>query len=142
MNIDDLNKDDITDEFILNNFDIDVERKERSKSEFTDLEHEQIKGGIIEDFLKAIKDEYEMALQSIRIPQGSRIEDITIDFHEDFDYTSYLRISYVLKHNETDKEVIGRLKKSVRSDIKKYQASITREEKERLEYEKLKKKYE
>jgi hypothetical protein len=141
MNIDELNKDDITDEFILANFDVDVERKERSKAGTTDLEEGGIKGGSIEDFLKSIKDEYDMALQVLEIPKGSRLEDITINFYSEYDYT-YLRVSYVLKHNETDNEVIGRLKKSVRADIKKYQASITREEKERLEYEKLKKKYE
>lgn len=147
-----MNLDEITDEWVLANFDINKERKTIEnivslgqsyydpcgKVDINEYATGLVKS--VEEQTKVWRENPDNAHCKILVEQETVYEWGDIDEHKE------LGIYALCDRNETDKEVISRIKKKERAKISSKKSAekrvLMKEEKERKEFERLKAKYE
>ena len=145
MDITKLELGDVTDELILQHYDIEVERKSKHKNTTEYMGDLFEFEGKIFDFLAKIQSDYDILIANLNIPNGYEIGEAVFCIVPDYDYTS-IEVRIVFSRLETDEEVLQRLFNGIRRNIKRYKKSLktveTAKDEERKLYEKLKNKYE
>lgn len=145
MDITKLEIGDITDELILQHYDLDVERKSKYKNDTRYIYIMGICEGEIFDFLNNWQKAYDKVIDDIEVPNGYHFTGAVLVPVEEYEYTN-IEVRIRFSHLETDEEVLQRLFGKIRRDIKKYKklkvAKVSAEEEERKLYEELKNKYE
>lgn len=133
------------------NYDIDAERSTLKKRQFVSrfdvFDEDEL---TLEKFIKAINHEVDRLERGIRdtlAREGWLVKERIIKREYGYDYEeSYYDFHVDCERLETDEEVLKRLKKNFKGRLTKLRANvknaIKREEKERLEFERLKKKFE
>ena len=136
---------DVTDELILQHYDIEVERKSKHKKTTQYIRIDNIGETDIFDFLAEVQSYYDKVIENLEIPNGYAIAEALLCPIQEYD-DFYIDVRVLFSRLETDEEVLQRLFNRIRRDIRKYQKSLTTkesaEDKERKLYENLKKKYE
>lgn len=139
---------DVTDEWILENFDINEERKvktETSKIYNYSLEELFTDGGKISvsDFInklevivKEAKEKFIITRTDVKVFR-TYIEHEQNTYYGDCDSSAYVVFEY--DKTETDKEVITRIKKKKKAEISRDKKAKSKKEKDLIKLEKLKK---
>lgn len=144
MDITKLELGDVTDELILQHYEVEVERKSKHKKTTGYIELCGLEGEIF-DFLAKIQSDYDKVIANLEIPNGYTIAEAVLCIEQEYDSTE-LEVRVKFSRLETDEEVLQRLFNGIRRDIRKYKKSLkskdTAEDKERKLYEELKNKYE
>lgn len=139
---------DVTDEWVLDTFAIDEERKAKtdtSKIYNYSLEELFMESGKISvsDFIKKLEVIVKEAKENFIATRTdvkkfrTYIENEHESFYEECSSSSYVVFEYEL--TETDKEVIARIKKSKKAEISKARKAKTKKEKDLIKLERLKK---
>lgn len=144
MDITKLELGDVTDELILQHYDLEVERHSKHKKTTEVMELFGREGEIF-DFLVEMQSDYDILIANLNIPNGYEIGQAVLCVVQEYDYTN-LEVRITFSRLETDEEVLQRLFNGVRRNIRRYKKSLktveTAKDEERKLYEKLKNKYE
>lgn len=145
MDITKLELGDVTDELILQHYDLEVERKSKNKKTTGYIDELCGLEGEIFDFLVQIQEGYDKVIANLEIPNGYTIAEAVLCIVQYYDSTE-LEVRVKFSRLETDEEVLQRLFNGVRRNIRRYKKSLKTvdraKDEERKLYEELKKKYE
>lgn len=141
-----MNKKDITNDWVIENFDLDKERNVKTDMEERYTSLDMFDSGLsVEDTKKAICS----ALDDLVNPEAKKTSvyvDDWDDIYDELRETLEIKVVNEIERPETDKEVISRIKSREKQKIKKIENKQKQEDKkeqyERRMYEKLKKKFE
>lgn len=144
---------DITDEWVLNNFDINKERKEKlveNRQRIWDVLPSSggTKVGVwITELQKKIDDLVDTYFKSNAEVKKFRCNAEVLIKSERYYYDCYssdVEFEIIIRYErpETDKQVVSRLKSREKQKIKKANEKTKKEDRERQEYERLKRKFE
>ncbi len=147
MDITKLELKDITDELILQHYNLDTERKSKHKNttQEIDIVHDIGEGETIFDFLDNVQKAYDKVITNLEIPNNYKIADARLVPEQDYDGTT-IEVRVKFSRLETDEEVLQRLFNGILRNIRRYKKALkskeSAEDKERKIYEELKNKYE
>ena len=146
-----MNKEDITDEWVLANFDIDKERKTNTEVVSLGESYYDPSGKVelnkyLEDLKKSVEDQIKLFMDSTDFINPK----ILVEREMVFDWGSYddrEELMIYVSHDmvETDEQVVKRIRSRERGTITKAEAALkrkaTKEAKERDELKRLREKY-
>ncbi len=136
----DMDKRDVTYEWVRDNFDLDAERRTINE-EVTNASClvELLESDDVEETKRRVCIE----LDNLTNPRATHTKvEVRIDCDEPFGMDADLVVINTVPREETDGEVIKRIKRREKEKVEREEKKRKREEKERQDYERLRKKFE